>query len=187
MDSRLGWMLPRLGWSAALAVGLALGACDGPTRPAPQPTSSGLPQPSNLLYINVEGRTALAPGETVQFTVTAGQADGSTRDLTQAPGLSWHTNNPGVIAISPSGMVTALAVGGATITVSFEGKTGVSAGIVVLRPGTYRLVGRPTPSACATRCAAPECRGISRHTPSRSTRSDWAAVRSARCAWAASS
>ena len=59
MDSRLGWMLPRLGWSAALAVGLALGACDGPTRPAPQPTSSGLPQPSNLLYINVEGRTAL--------------------------------------------------------------------------------------------------------------------------------
>jgi len=38
-------------------------------------------------------------------------------------------------------MVTARAVGGATITVSFEGKTGVSAGLVVLRPGTYRLVG----------------------------------------------
>ena len=55
MDSRLGWLLPRLGWSAALAVGLALGACDGPTRPAPQPTRPVPPTPPTASTFRVSG------------------------------------------------------------------------------------------------------------------------------------
>jgi hypothetical protein len=136
-------MMTRWGWPAALGLGLALGACDGPTRPASQPTGSETSQSSSLIDLSVAGPTALAPGETVQFRVTGRHADGSTRDLTQTPGLSWRTNNPGVLTISSSGMVTALAVGGAAITVSFEGKTGVKS-IVVLEPGTYRLIGTAT-------------------------------------------
>jgi hypothetical protein len=135
-------MTTRWVWPGAVALALTFGACDEPTRPTSLPTGSELS--SKLRSINVGGRTALAPGETVQFSVTGQYVDGSTRDLTHAPGLSWQTNNPGIIAISPSGMVTALAVGGATITVSFGGKTGVKPGIVVLTPGTYRLIGTAT-------------------------------------------
>jgi hypothetical protein len=134
-------MMPRWGWAVALALGLTLGACDGPTRPAPVPLASE--SSSDLLSINLDGRTALAPGETVQFAVTGRYLDGSTRDLTHAPGISWKANNPTAIAISPSGLVTALAVGGAAITVGFGGKTAVK-GIVVLWPGTYRLLGTAT-------------------------------------------
>ena len=142
MYARTGWRMTCWERSAALALVLTLGACDGPTHPAPQSTVSE--SSSDLLSLSVEGRTALAPGETVQFSVTGRYVDGSTRDLTHAPGLSWQTNNPIVIGISPSGMVTARAVGGATITVSFGGKTAVRGGIVVLWPGTYRLLGTAT-------------------------------------------
>jgi len=140
MEARTQSWMARLGWCAAFVMGLALAACDGPTRPA----SSTIPTPrsdAEVRDISVAGRTELAPGDTVQFSVTARYADGSSRDVTHAPGVSWRTNNPGVITISPSGMVTALAVGGAAVTAGFGGMTGVKAGVVVLRPGTYRLVG----------------------------------------------
>jgi hypothetical protein len=132
--------MTRLGFSATFVTALVVGACDGPTRPAPANTpSSGAG--TDVQFIEVAGPRALAPGQTAQFTVIARYADGSSRDVTHTPGVSWHTNNPYVISISPTGLVTALAVGGAAVTVSFGGKTAVNAGIVVLRPGTYRLVG----------------------------------------------
>src|SRR5688500_13649308 len=115
MGTWTGPMTTRWGRVAALALGLTSGACDGPTRPTPGASSSE--SFSDLLSITLDGRTPLAPGECVQFSVTGQYVNGSARDLTQASCLSWQTTIPTVIALSRPGMVTARAVGGAAITV----------------------------------------------------------------------
>jgi len=65
---------------------------------------------------------ALAKGLTQQFKATGTYSGGSTHDLTQS--VSWNSSAPAIVAISPTGLATALTAGTATIQASQAGVTG---------------------------------------------------------------
>ncbi|MGB9886311.1 MAG: Ig-like domain-containing protein, partial [Moorellales bacterium] len=68
----------------------------------------------------------LSKGQTQQLTVTAYYSDGSSQDVTAS--ASYSSSNTSVASVSSSGLVTAVDVGSATVTVSYGGK---SAGVPV--------------------------------------------------------
>jgi len=76
-------------------------------------------------------------GETSQFVATPKDAAGNPLS---GRAVSWNTSNGSVATVDASGLVTAVAVGTATITATSEGKNG-SASLVVQ--------GAPVPSDCS--------------------------------------
>ncbi|MEW6047471.1 MAG: S-layer homology domain-containing protein, partial [Bacillota bacterium] len=62
----------------------------------------------------------LTPGQTAQLAVAAKYSDGSSVDVTAR--ATYVTSNPQVATVSGQGVVTAVAPGQATITVSYQGK-----------------------------------------------------------------
>ena len=121
--------------AAALALAAFIVACDSsPTRPSQLP----LPVPNVFTNrIEITGPTSIAPGQTVQLTATAYRSDSTTADITST-GV-WRSSRPPVLSVSPTGSVTAHAVGEAVITVT-SGTTAARE-IVVVPAGTYRVVG----------------------------------------------
>jgi hypothetical protein len=86
---------------------LAVAACGDPTAPS-------------LATLTLSSTSfSLAVGATKQLTVAAADANGA--NVTVAP--SWTTSASSVATVSNAGLVTAVAPGTATITVSAEGKT----------------------------------------------------------------
>src|SRR5207253_2410425 len=83
---------------------------------------------------------ALPVGGTVQLTVTLNDANDNT--LTGRP-VAWSTSAPTVATVSRSGLVTANAVGAATLTATSEGRSGTSA-LTVLVPSSSGSVPDPT-------------------------------------------
>nr|WP_269456777.1 Ig-like domain-containing protein [Thermanaeromonas toyohensis] len=63
----------------------------------------------------------LPKGGTQQLTVTANYSDGSSQDVTGS--ASYSSSNPSVATVSSSGLISAVEVGSAAITVSYGGKT----------------------------------------------------------------
>ncbi|MCS3456727.1 uncharacterized protein YjdB [Aeromonas sp. BIGb0405] len=63
----------------------------------------------------------LAAGLTAQLAATGSYDDGSNRDVTAS--VSWSSSDPAVATVSPSGLVTAVAPGSATITGALDGET----------------------------------------------------------------
>jgi len=59
---------------------------------------------------------SLTPNHSVQLSATGTYTDGSTQDLTSA--VSWLSSPSGIVAISPGGMLTAHALGTATVSAS---------------------------------------------------------------------
>jgi trimeric autotransporter adhesin len=75
--------------------------------------------PASLVSIAVTPpTTTLSPGGTAPLTATGTFSDGTTADVTSS--VTWSASPPGVVSVSnamgTSGVVTALAVGGATVT-----------------------------------------------------------------------
>jgi len=60
---------------------------------------------------------ALAFGANAQMTASGSYSDGSTRDLTGV--ATWQSSTPGVVTVDNAGVVTAVAVGDATITATY--------------------------------------------------------------------
>lgn len=87
---------------------------------------------------------SVAPTQTQQLTATPKDADGSL--VSDAP-LSWSSSNPAIVTVSTSGLVTGVAVGTATISVSSNGKTG-TASLNVLSV-TFSYVAAGTSHTCA--------------------------------------
>src|SRR3989442_8649020 len=75
---------------------------------------------------------ALQVGQTVQLAATPQDTSG-----TPLAGrvVTWASSNTGVSPVTASGLVTAVAVGSATITATSEGKTGTTAVAVAKVPG----------------------------------------------------
>jgi RHS repeat-associated protein/uncharacterized repeat protein (TIGR01451 family) len=67
---------------------------------------------------------SLAPGETVQLMATATYSDNSTQNVTAQ--AVWTTSATVVATVSTSGLVTAASQGTATITASFNSKSGIA-------------------------------------------------------------
>src|SRR5262249_39581365 len=62
----------------------------------------------------------LHPGETRQLIATPKVASGSTVPT----GVTWHSANPAIATVLPSGLVTAVDIGKVEITAKVEGVTG---------------------------------------------------------------
>ena len=69
--------------------------------------------------------TTKAAGQTQQIaTITATYADGTTKAIsTSDPRVTYSTSNATKATVSTTGLITAVATGSATITVTFQGRT----------------------------------------------------------------
>ena len=122
------------------AVVAALAACD--RSPATTPTAPTAPNdPASITRVVVVSPPTLAPGATTQLGLNAVYSDGTTRDVT---GAATFTGGPrDVIAISPTGAVTALKLGDAAVTgYLFANQGSAARELVVVPDGTFRVVGR---------------------------------------------
>jgi trimeric autotransporter adhesin len=88
--------------------------------------------PAALLAISVTSDALSVPsGGRVQFKASGVFSDQSTADLT--PFVSWSSANPGVVAVSATGLATGLNTGSAAVVASLNGVSG-SAGLTVTVP-----------------------------------------------------
>src|SRR5437588_9821860 len=96
-----------------LSTGLAAAAGCGrsPTGPSPGPLA---------LTVEVVGPGTVTPGETVQFSLTAHMADGTSRDVTKE--ASWRAGSD--VSIYGSGLVTGVKLGQARIQGTYGNTTG---------------------------------------------------------------
>jgi len=91
-------------------------------------------------------KDSIAPGTTAQLTAIT---EDSVGNVLTGRTVSWGSSNTGVATVSPSGLVTAVALGTATITASSEGKSGTSA-ITVYIPVASVTVAPPTATVLVT-------------------------------------
>ncbi len=79
---------------------------------------------AHLVSITIAPGTAtMATGTAQQFTATGNFDDGSTQIL---PSVQWSSNASGILRVDSSGLVTAVAVGAATLTASSGAITGTA-------------------------------------------------------------
>jgi hypothetical protein len=134
-------------FGAAVVLGLALASCDreppaGPSTPPPPPP----PPPTTsatLVRIELIAPASIPPGESAQLTLNAVKSDGSVEAVTE--GVQWSSSNRRVLEIDAAGMAKGVASGEATITASYQGRSGAKL-LFVLPTGTYKLGGRITDS-----------------------------------------
>ena len=100
-----------------VSVALVVGACGGdenegsPTAPTPTSTSSPTPT-STSVSVTFPAGGPIFIGGSVQFEARETLSNGTTRVATAA---TWSTNAPAVATVSPTGLVTAVSAGEATI------------------------------------------------------------------------
>jgi uncharacterized protein YjdB len=87
--------------------------------------------PVASVRITPQGPQTLRIGGKVQLTATPLNAAG--QPLSGRP-VNWFPSNPGVVSVSPTGEVTAVAVGTSTVTAEIEGRQATSAVTVTLIP-----------------------------------------------------
>jgi len=92
---------------------------------------------ASVLTVEVVGPDTVAPGETVQFGLTARMPDGTSRDVTKE--ASWRAGLD--VSIDGSGLVTGVRLGQARIQGTY-GNTTASKDVVVVPTATFRLVGK---------------------------------------------
>jgi hypothetical protein len=93
--------------------------CKNATSPTTETTTSVA---ATVNSVTVGGTASLtSKGQTTQLTATAAYSDGTTQNI--ASQASWQTDNPAVATVA-AGLVTAVGNGQATITATFQGKSG---------------------------------------------------------------
>jgi len=123
----------------ALIAGLVIGAqaftaCGGDTDPSPPPPPPAVVPVANVTLSPTTGTLVL--DETLPFTATARDAAGN-----PLPGrvVDWTSSASGIATVNSAGLVTAIAVGEATITASIEGKAAQAT--VAVKDGGFRVAG----------------------------------------------
>jgi hypothetical protein len=118
----------RTRWVAAACFGLSLAfaACGGggkdPIGPSPPPPPPAPAQPT-VTSITVTGTLSLsAVGQVTQLTATAVMSNGTSQNVTSQ--ATWQSSSSAVATVSSAGVVTAVASGTATITASYQSKSG---------------------------------------------------------------
>lgn len=87
-----------------------------------------------------------AIGETRQLTATAGYSDGTSADVTQEAG--WTTTAPEIVAVSPDGLLTAIAFGRSSVSVKYPASAPSASSrfrftdAIVTPFGTFSVAGR---------------------------------------------
>ncbi|MHB1329283.1 MAG: Ig-like domain-containing protein [Gemmatimonadales bacterium] len=113
--------------TVALVASVLLSACGGgtsPNPPAPPPPPPPPPPPAAVASVTVApGPITLVPQQTQTLAATVKDAAGNTLS---GRTVTWATSAGGVATVSASGLVTAVAVGTATITATSEGQSGTA-------------------------------------------------------------
>lgn len=127
----------------ALLLTVAVAAsCDRtPTRPTVDTTPPAAPPPAQPPPVRVEllAPRTIALGATAQLQAIGHWSDGTTRDITATTGFS--SSDPGVLAISETGLATAVKSGESYLrTVTYP--TSPVQEVVVVPEGTFRVRGR---------------------------------------------
>src|SRR2546428_535244 len=104
---------------SALTIGATING--SPVTSSPLPTLSVLPGAVAQVVVAPAAATLDALGRTQRFTATALDASGN---LIPGPAFTWTADNPLVAPVDVSGIGTALANGGATITATTNGISG---------------------------------------------------------------
>jgi Big-like domain-containing protein len=119
----------RAGVFAVVALA-ALTACSGSNNPPP--TSGDTVTPVTVSSITVSAQPSLAKGTSAALTAKAIYSDNSVKDVTDE--ATWASSNAAIVAIIENRSTSAydckakgLAIGAATVSASFEGKTGSAA------------------------------------------------------------
>jgi len=94
------------------------------------------PVPVGIVVVQ-PAKDSIAPGTTAQLTATT---EDSVGNVLTGRAVSWGSSNPAVATVSSSGLVTAVALGTATITASSEGKSGASAITVYIPVASVTVV-----------------------------------------------
>jgi hypothetical protein len=90
-----------------------------------------------LVQVMPDERT-LSVGETLELELTVRDDDGESPAVEDLAGVQWSTDNAGVATVSPTGVVTGVAPGQATIRAELEGVA-----------GTVRVTVAAAPPGCA--------------------------------------
>lgn len=121
------WPLWRRAGLLVVLVGLA--ACGGgdptqPAPPAPPPPPPPPPPPAPVASVVLsETAPVMVPQGTLQLTASPRDAQGNTL---AGRTITWTTSAQTVATVSASGLVTAHALGNATITATSEGQSGIA-------------------------------------------------------------
>src|SRR5258708_24763187 len=138
--------LSRFACSGVLGAAATLIACGG--------GSNGVgPLPVTLQSITVTSQNASVPaGLTQQFTATGNFSDGTTKPLAT---VNWSTSDAALATISPTGLLTTLKQGVATVSAASGAATGsisfnigppVPTGLVISPANSSVTIGAATPS-----------------------------------------
>lgn len=106
--------------------------------------------PATVVSLSVTPAGAsLVEGTTLQYRVDATFSDGSVRDLTTDPSITWTSSFPNIVSIAPDGLATALAAGNGTINAIHVPTQKTNSVAVTVTPAV-RLVSLFTTPATAT-------------------------------------
>ena len=119
---------------AAAVVAVACGSDDTPTGTAA------------VVAVTVSApNAAIFVGATSQLTATAKDASGN---AVSGATVTWSSSSDAIATVSPSGLVTGVAPGTATITATSNGKTGTTS--LTIASKTVSLTATMTPAGSAT-------------------------------------
>ena len=101
------------------------------------------PEITLLSRIEIAGPPVVVPDSATQYRAIAQARDGSSRDITTQS--QWHSSRSGVLSLTPAGIATARSMGESEITIEYLNlRAGLK--VLVLTPGTYRVIGVVTES-----------------------------------------
>ena len=124
--------------------------CAGKSGTSSITVTSAPPPPPVVTTVTVSPPTAsIAVGATVALSATVKDAQGN---VMTGQTIAWSTNNPAAATVSPSGVVTGVGAGAATITAACGGKSGTSSITVTSAP--------PPPPVVTTVTVAPSTASI---------------------------
>jgi hypothetical protein len=116
MFEKMRWLRIGLIFLSA-ATAFHCGGSSTPTTPTTPPAAV------TVNSVAVSGTATLtSKGQTSQLTATASLSNGTTQDVTSQ--ATWQSDNAAVASVSSSGLVTANAEGEATITATYQSKSG---------------------------------------------------------------
>jgi hypothetical protein len=91
--------------------------------------------------VAISGNVSLTRvGETSQLTATATFSDGSTKDVSSEPSVRWTSNDPAVLTVSPSGLLTVVVFGSTGVSVTYQNRA-AGQNVTATPPGTFVVAG----------------------------------------------
>ena len=110
-------------------------------------TASLTVTPAVAISVTVAPATLTMPlGTTSQLQATASMSDGTQQALSPSnPSVTWQSSQPAMATVSAQGLVTAVAIGAAQVSATYEGFSG-NTSVTVGPPALVSIAVTPTPS-----------------------------------------